>query len=265
MAASQFYKMLLKGKYRAPPIENLSEAISSIEYVVHQKTLETFNSKKKDFEEKRRGLNKDGKVKELLLFHGTDTSNVDSIVENNFSIDALPYQRKKKMAFGRGVYMSEHPQIALSYGDTLLLCRVSSYPHTPLYILKKRKTLSKLRLFLFLQVLPGEVERLEMNDGTVQVPNRGHISAGHDSREIQRGLDNVGLIHVIKDEAQILPYCILHLTGGQQENAFNVPGPGPLSASPGQNPNSAVTPTGPMDQQNSQGPSNQQDNRTDST
>ena len=102
-----------------------------------------------------------------------------------------------------------------------------------------------------------------MNDGTVQVPNRGLISAGHDSREIQRGLDNVGLIHVIKDEAQILPYCILHLTGGQQENAFN--GPGPLSVSPGQNPNSAVTPTGPMDQQNSQGPSNQQDNRTDST
>ena len=131
IAASQFYKMLLSGRVKSKSNLIRTQTISSVEYVVHQKTLETFNSKKKDFEEKRRGLNKDGKVKELLLFHGTDTSNVDSIVENNFSIDALPYQRKKKMAFGRGVYMSEHPQIALSYGDTLLLCRVSSYPHTP--------------------------------------------------------------------------------------------------------------------------------------
>merc|ERR1712181_12757 len=34
---------------------------------------------------------------------------------------------------------------------------------------------------------------------------------------------NMGVIHVIKDEAQILPYCILHLTRGQHENAFQAP------------------------------------------
>ena len=107
--------------------ENTTDAISSIEYVVHEKTLEIFNSRKVFFEEKKRGLNKVGKVKELLLFHGTDASKIDSILENNFSIDAVPNDRKKKMAYGRGVYMSEHPQMALAYGDTLLLCRVSSF------------------------------------------------------------------------------------------------------------------------------------------
>ena len=50
IAASQFYKMLLK----KPPIgsktiENQSEAIASIEYVVNHKTLKTFNAKKKFF------------------------------------------------------------------------------------------------------------------------------------------------------------------------------------------------------------------------
>ena len=128
IAASQFYKMLLPGKLE-------SKAISSIECVVRQKTLDTFNSKKRFFEENKRGLNGDGKVEELLLFHGTDASKIDSIVENNFDIDALPKQRKKKMAYGRGVYMSKYPQIALDYGDTLLLCRVRSFPHTPIHLM----------------------------------------------------------------------------------------------------------------------------------
>ena len=128
VAASQFYKMLLPGNWE-------SKSISSIECVVRQKTLDTFNSKKRFFEENKRGLNGDGKVEELLLFHGTDASKIDSIVENNFDIDALPKQRKKRMAYGRGVYMSKYPHIALGCGDTLLLCRVRSFPHTPIHLM----------------------------------------------------------------------------------------------------------------------------------
>ena len=131
IAASQFYRMLLTGRVKSKSNLIRTQTISSVEYVVHQKTLKTFNLKKKLFEDKRRGLNRDGKVKELLLFHGTDASNIDSIFENNFAIDAVPNPR---MVYGRGVYMSEHPQIALCYGDTLLLSRVSSLPHPPIYI-----------------------------------------------------------------------------------------------------------------------------------
>jgi len=93
--------------------------------------------------------------------------------------------------------MSEHPEIAFSYGDKLLLCRV----------------------------LPGEVERVEMNHGMFRGPSQGQISATHDSREMLQ--NNMGVIHVIKDEAQILPYCILHLTRRQHENAFQPPAPPP--------------------------------------
>ena len=69
----------------------------------------------------------DGKVKEVLLFHGTDSANLDSIMENNFNIDAVPSHKEKKMIYGRGVYMSEHPEIAFNYGDKLLLCRVCKF------------------------------------------------------------------------------------------------------------------------------------------
>ena len=55
-------------------------------------------------------------------------------------------------------------------------------------------------------------------NSTFRAPNTGQISAAHDSREVQM-LRNKGVIHVIKDEAQILPYCILHLTGGLCEKA----------------------------------------------
>ena len=70
-------------------------------------------------------------------------------------------------------------------------------------------------LLFFLQVLPGEVERLEMNQGTVRVAKIGEISDSHDSREMV--LNNMGLIHVVKDEAQILPCCILNLTVEEAE------------------------------------------------
>ena len=112
---------------------------------------------------------------------------------------------------------------------------LSSHSNTS-YALKEKK----------LQVLPGEVERLQMEQGTVRVGGyRGEISDSHDSREMVQ--NDKGLIQVIKDVAQILPYCILNLTEGRQDNAFNKPTPGPSSLLQGHNPYSAVTPTGPMD------------------
>ena len=148
VAASQFYKMLLKkAPIRSKSIENQSDAIASIEYVVNQKTLKTFNAKRKFFHDNKRGLNSEGKVKELLLFHGTDTGNIDSIMENNFAIDAVPNHKPKAMVYGRGVYLSEHPEIAYGYGDKLLLCRVSTFPHTEIPILKENISSNFCRSF----------------------------------------------------------------------------------------------------------------------
>ena len=129
--------LLKKAPIASKSIDNQSDAIASIEYVLNQKTLKTFNAKKKFFHDNKRGLNSEGKVKELLLFHGTDTGNIDSIMENNFAIDAVPNHKTKAMVYGRGVYMSEHPEIAYSYGDKLLLCRVSTLPHTLIHVLEE--------------------------------------------------------------------------------------------------------------------------------
>ena len=119
--------LLHKPPISSKPIKNKSNALASVEYVVNPKTLKTFNAKKQFFLENKRGLRVDGKVKELLLFHGTDSGNLDSIMENNFNIDTVPSHKKKKMIYGRGVYMSEHPEIAFNYGDKLLLCRVCKF------------------------------------------------------------------------------------------------------------------------------------------
>ena len=56
-----------------------------------------------------------------------------------------------------------------------------------------------------------------MNRAGTDTSNRGQMSATYDSREVL--LRNKGAIHVVKDEIQILPYCILHLNGGHSENA----------------------------------------------
>ena len=62
-----------------------------------------------------------------------------------------------------------------------------------------------------------------MNQGRYSGPNRDVIPPLIDSRELSQ--DGIGVIHVVKDVAQILPYCILKLTRGKPEdrNRNNVP------------------------------------------
>ena len=126
VAASQFYQMLLKKtSFPNKPVMNQGDALASIEHIVNSINMKIFNAKALEFKEGGKGLTSDGKnAKEILLFHGTDSNNVESIFENNFYIDWVSNHKKKLMIYGRGVYMSEHPEVALGYGNTLLLCRV---------------------------------------------------------------------------------------------------------------------------------------------
>ena len=65
-------------------------------------------------------------------------------------------------------------------------------------------------------------------------PSRGQLSAMHDSREMIES--KIGVIHVIKDESQILPYCILHLTRDPLDSGAVNPGmamQGPMQRMPG--------------------------------
>ena len=73
-----------------------------------------------------------------------------------------------------------------------------------------------------------------MKQGGFFGPSRGQLSAVHDSREMIES--KMGVIHVIKDESQILPYCILHLTRDQWDSGAVQSGiamQGPMQGMPG--------------------------------
>jgi hypothetical protein len=56
------------------------------------------------------------------MFHGTNPSNTDDICTGNFNLDI-----STRFAFGRGIYFSKCPNIGLSYGKDLILCRVAAW------------------------------------------------------------------------------------------------------------------------------------------
>lgn len=62
---------------------------------------------------------KDKKDAEVLAFHGTSSSVVDSILKSN-----LLLKLAKRQAHGQGNYFSEFPDTSMAYGDALILFRV---------------------------------------------------------------------------------------------------------------------------------------------
>ena len=100
-----------------------------------------------------------------------------------------------------------------------------------------------------------------MKHGGFFGPSRGQISAIHDSREMIES--KMGVIHVIKDESQILPYCILHLTRDQLDSGAVSPRmamQGPMQrmagvSVPGLKPNMPQQGQGQMQTMQSQPPS----------
>ena len=92
-AASQFYKMSSVTNIGIPgmkPIFQPHNAIQSIEYIENETSTTRFDECKRRFNK----LLPDGD-KEVLLFHGTDVSNIDGIFNNNFNIEMTPTNRPK--------------------------------------------------------------------------------------------------------------------------------------------------------------------------
>merc|ERR1719410_3340353 len=198
IAGYQFHKMITKAT-SAPiamrTILNMSDAIESITYIENDNTTKRYEEQKHLFLKEGK-VNDTGKVDEMLLFHGTAVASLDNILASNFMLDALPLQvntqnetRKKTMMFGRGVYFSEIPAISLMYGNGLLLCKVM---------------LGDCQLFRPQGSAPEE------------------IPVQYDSREV-RAVDKQGVIHVVKNPAQILPYCVIQLKNQSLSSQFVKP------------------------------------------
>ena len=125
VATSQYYKMLLQSLQTPFPktIENKANSVQSVEHICNPKTLENYNAKKLAFKEAGK-VNIEKKVQEILLFHGTDAANIDSILKEGFNVDFNPKHKSKMQRYGRGIYVAEHPEMAFMYGNIILLCKV---------------------------------------------------------------------------------------------------------------------------------------------
>ena len=161
--------------------------IAKIDYCENQILLEKFMRKKQEFE--RRNIPNS----ELLLFHGTNPDNINSILKYNFDLTYMG--SSYGLVYGRGIYCSEFPDVSLRYGQGLLLCRV----------------------------LPGRIQERNFTR---------RLSRGFDSYKVDAtlGVDASSVsaasqIHVIADPDQILPYCVIHFasTAAQVQGASSTP------------------------------------------
>merc|ERR1719195_178253 len=199
-AGLQFHKMIAKCTDSSSSIpvpmrtvSNPSDAIAQIDYIRNPKLEKMFEVQREKFLEE----NKD--AREVLLFHGTSMSCVESILKTNFLIDHLPVQhtnkkdlRDKKMMFGRGVYFSELPAVSLMYGNGLILRRVllgNCHEYRP--------------------VASGE---------------QPDIPEGFDSRQVITR-DGSSVIHVARNTSQILPYCVIQLKNDAISSDYRKPCP----------------------------------------
>jgi len=200
IAGYQFHKMISKWSDPASSIpvplrtvSNPSDAIAHIDYIKNSKLEKIYEDQKERFLQE----NKD--VKEVLLFHGTSASCVESILKTNFQIDHLPVQqtnqndvRDKKMMFGRGVYFSEIPAVSLMYGNGLILCKV----------------------------LLGNCQEYR----PVASGEQPDIPEGFDSRQVITK-DGSSVIHVARNTSQILPYCVIQLKNDAISSDYRKPCP----------------------------------------
>ena len=129
VATSQYFKNLLRQTQRHfpmgwKPIENKADSVQSVEHISNPKTLEKYEVKKLEFKEAGK-VNAEKKVREMLLFHGTDAANIDSILKDGFNLDFIPTHKMKLQLYGRGIYMAENPELAFQYGNIILICKVS--------------------------------------------------------------------------------------------------------------------------------------------
>merc|ERR1711971_168747 len=186
IASKLFYQRLMRIRNPALPRKTANKpwnALNSVVYIRNPKLETQFEARKSKFKTEGK-VNAFGDVEETMVFHGTSNENLNQIVENNFSLDHLPTDKEKLTFFGRGIYFSPLPGVSLMYGTGLLLCKV----------------------------ILGKCERYYSNGSLPP-----EIPKGYDSRVIMR--DGEEIVTVVKQPAQILPYCCLNIKQDRIEKA----------------------------------------------
>ncbi|KAE9407487.1 ADP-ribosylation, partial [Gymnopus androsaceus JB14] len=116
---------------RFEPWKNLFESTSIGQKVKRFHWIVNYELEKR-FEEAKEALQAipgmDAPSKELLLFHGTNPANINSILDNGFRIGGVGGQPVVNgTAMGYGVYLATHSATSVGYalgGDRIFACRV---------------------------------------------------------------------------------------------------------------------------------------------
>ena len=154
---------------------------SHVDFILADETIvQSFYEKKEKFE-------KVGFTEEFLLFHGTDSCNIDPIFKENFCPHILPKNKQKVKAYGSGIYFSSDFLTALGYSPskTVILSRV---------LIGSSTTVVKDDFMVF-----GFYEQFRQQDK-------------HDTTKVDNG------IFVVKNPEQVIAYffslkrvyCLLH-------------------------------------------------------
>ena len=167
IAESHFMRMSKKGQ----PLNPQQATIVSIDIVINKDLEAKFEATKQSF--KRNGI-PDG---EILAYHGTNATNIDSILKNNLQ---LAYARRQ--AYGKGNYFSEYPGVSIGYGNGLLLCRI----------------------------LPGK-EFVDHGSGDIPPNyNSKKVLLNQTASAMAGGTNVSGEMIIITNSDQIVPYFVIH-------------------------------------------------------
>eukprot|EP00483_Globobulimina_turgida_P011213 UN11234 len=98
----------------------MQQTLKEVVYVINPGLIRKFQAKKSKMKS-RLGT---GGANTILAWHGTPAANIDSIVENNFSLSNLSKNSGDTGYYGAGIYFSEYANVSQAYGDGLLLCKI---------------------------------------------------------------------------------------------------------------------------------------------
>eukprot|EP01006_Ploeotia_vitrea_P065641 TRINITY_DN93579_c0_g1_i1.p1 TRINITY_DN93579_c0_g1~~TRINITY_DN93579_c0_g1_i1.p1 ORF type:complete len:478 (+),score=72.72 TRINITY_DN93579_c0_g1_i1:178-1434(+) len=115
-AESQFYRMLQN---------NQGVKVTRVDYLVNPKFYHNFEAKRKAMAKKLAPADQH-LADPLLVFHGAKSSNIDSIIKQNFQLSKVGSATDAGW-WGGGIYFSEFPSLSIGYcrgGEKFLLCQI---------------------------------------------------------------------------------------------------------------------------------------------
>ena len=164
------------GNNKNPCVSDIP-TIERIDFIVHSNQIAQYEEEKEKYRSKKLLIN------EKLLFHGSQTTNLNKILSDTSKFTADPVNRRKANMYGKGIYLSDIPPKQLRNGEALMLCKV---------ILGKE------------QVVPLGSQPLTGDKSLLKNYNSRKMVNGGDHK------DGPGNIYMVPNPRQVLPCYVIY-------------------------------------------------------